>query len=248
MIYADNACDPPGVRQRPGVQRLRPCGRPGRLPGALALQPRRPGAPAAARRAPRYVGVWDDHEVMNDFGPLRTPGLAAVHARGPPAAARPRGLPRLHPGRRGRGHAEAPLSLVALGEARGAVRARHAAVPRRRTAPRTPQPPEDDARPRAARVAEGRPAASDATWKVIVSSVPMSIPTGFPAANGRDGWANFDQAPASSTSCSTSCAAARPGRPPRLDHDRRAFRRGVSLPPRSADPGLRRPRARRQGR
>jgi alkaline phosphatase D len=38
-------------------------------------------------------------------------------------------------------------------------------------------------------------AASDATWKVIVSSVPMSIPTGFPAVpNGRDGWANFDQA------------------------------------------------------
>jgi alkaline phosphatase D len=36
-------------------------------------------------------------------------------------------------------------------------------------------------------------AASDATWKVIVSSVPMSIPTGFPAENGRDGWANFDQ-------------------------------------------------------
>jgi alkaline phosphatase D len=36
-------------------------------------------------------------------------------------------------------------------------------------------------------------AASDATWKVVVSSVPMSIPTGFPAAGGRDGWANFDQ-------------------------------------------------------
>jgi alkaline phosphatase D len=35
---------------------------------------------------------------------------------------------------------------------------------------------------------------SDATWKVIVSSVPMSIPTGFPPTNGRDGWANFDQA------------------------------------------------------
>src|SRR6185503_11582345 len=34
---------------------------------------------------------------------------------------------------------------------------------------------------------------SNATWKVIVSSVPMSIPTGFPATNGRDGWANFDQ-------------------------------------------------------
>ncbi|HKG02077.1 MAG TPA: alkaline phosphatase D family protein, partial [Conexibacter sp.] len=36
-------------------------------------------------------------------------------------------------------------------------------------------------------------AASDARWKVIVSSVPMSIPTGFPPTNGRDGWANFDQ-------------------------------------------------------
>ena len=36
-------------------------------------------------------------------------------------------------------------------------------------------------------------ASSDATWKVIVSSVPMSIPTGFPPTNGRDGWADFDQ-------------------------------------------------------
>ncbi|MCG7946897.1 MAG: alkaline phosphatase D family protein, partial [Candidatus Thiodiazotropha taylori] len=34
---------------------------------------------------------------------------------------------------------------------------------------------------------------SDATWKVIVSSVPISIPTGFPVENGRDGWADFDQ-------------------------------------------------------
>src|SRR4029453_15023115 len=34
-------------------------------------------------------------------------------------------------------------------------------------------------------------AASDATWKVIVSSVPMSIPTGFPLTAPRDGWANF---------------------------------------------------------
>ena len=33
---------------------------------------------------------------------------------------------------------------------------------------------------------------SDATWKIIVSSVPMSIPTGS-AAGGRDGWANYDQ-------------------------------------------------------
>jgi alkaline phosphatase D len=40
---------------------------------------------------------------------------------------------------------------------------------------------------------KARLAASDAVWKVVVSSVPMSIPTGFPPTNGRDGWANFDQ-------------------------------------------------------
>ncbi|MDQ3895186.1 MAG: alkaline phosphatase D family protein, partial [Actinomycetota bacterium] len=40
---------------------------------------------------------------------------------------------------------------------------------------------------------KARLTASDAVWKVVVSSVPMSIPTGFPATNGRDGWANFDQ-------------------------------------------------------
>jgi alkaline phosphatase D len=33
---------------------------------------------------------------------------------------------------------------------------------------------------------KSRLAASRATWKLIVSSVPMSIPTGFPPA-GRDG-------------------------------------------------------------
>lgn len=33
---------------------------------------------------------------------------------------------------------------------------------------------------------------SDATWKIIVSSIPISIPTGFPQDLGCDGWANFD--------------------------------------------------------
>jgi len=34
---------------------------------------------------------------------------------------------------------------------------------------------------------------SDATWLVIASSVPLSIPTGWPAEGGRDGWADLDQ-------------------------------------------------------
>jgi alkaline phosphatase D len=36
---------------------------------------------------------------------------------------------------------------------------------------------------------------SDATWKIVVSSVPLSLPTGNPVqgnAGGRDGWANYD--------------------------------------------------------
>lgn len=32
---------------------------------------------------------------------------------------------------------------------------------------------------------------SNARWKIIFTSVPLSIPTGFPARNGRDGWAAF---------------------------------------------------------
>lgn len=31
---------------------------------------------------------------------------------------------------------------------------------------------------------------SKSTWKAIISSVPLSIPTGWPPTNGRDGWAN----------------------------------------------------------
>ena len=34
---------------------------------------------------------------------------------------------------------------------------------------------------------------SSATWKIIVSSVPMSIPTGSAGPRGRDGWANYEQ-------------------------------------------------------
>lgn len=34
---------------------------------------------------------------------------------------------------------------------------------------------------------------SDAQWKIIVSSVPLSIPTGGFGSSGRDGWANYDE-------------------------------------------------------
>jgi alkaline phosphatase D len=141
-----------------------------------------------------YIGVWDDHEVVNDFGPLTdtrsippyTPGvhlmpigLEAFMDYTPVAVASSTPLRLYRSIRWGRN-----LELFVL-DARQY---------------RDPNFAEDtDSRPKTmlgreqlAWLKQGL-AASDATWKVIVSSVPMSIPTGFPPTNGRDGWANFDQ-------------------------------------------------------
>src|SRR4029453_9280114 len=70
MIYADNACDPVGRygnAQVPGG-----FGPATDLPGFWAHW-RYNRADAASQRlleSTGYVGVWDDHEVVNDFGPL----------------------------------------------------------------------------------------------------------------------------------------------------------------------------------
>jgi len=69
MIYADNACDPVGRygnAQVPG---------PGPAPDLATFWAhwRYGRADAASQRllaSTSYVGVWDDHEVVNDFGPL----------------------------------------------------------------------------------------------------------------------------------------------------------------------------------
>ena len=141
-----------------------------------------------------YVGVWDDHEVVNDFGPLNdtrstppyTPGvhlmpmgLQAFRDYTPVAIAPNTPLRLYRSFRWGKN-----LELIVLDTRQY----------------RDPNFADDsDARPKTMLGREQltwlkqQLTASDATWKVIVSSVPMSIPTGFPPTNGRDGWANFDQ-------------------------------------------------------
>ena len=141
-----------------------------------------------------YVGVWDDHEVVNDFGPLNdtrstppyTPGvhlmpigLQAFIDYTPVAIASNTPLRLYRSIRWGKN-----LELIVLDTRQY----------------RDPNFAEDtDARPKTMLGREQltwfkqQLASSDATWKVVVSSVPMSIPTGFPPTNGRDGWANFDQ-------------------------------------------------------
>ncbi len=194
MIYADNACDPVG---RYGNAQV-----PGGFGPATDLAGfwahwRYSRADASSQRllaSTSYVGVWDDHEVVNDFGPLSdtrstppyTPGvrllpigLEAFLDYTPIAVARntPK---RLYRSLRWGKHLE--LFVLDTRQYRDANSALDSA---------------DRAKTMLGREQltwlKESLAASDATWKVIVSSVPMSIPTGFPPSGGRDGWANFDQ-------------------------------------------------------
>ena len=140
-----------------------------------------------------YYAVWDDHEVVNDFGPLHDTRSTAPYTAG--AHLLPLGLraylnynPLLPP-------PETPNRLY-----RNVRWNKHLEIYFL-----------DNRQYRDANTAKDEPGfektmlgqaqtqwlkeqigASDATWKIIVSSVPIAIPTGFPSENGRDGWANFD--------------------------------------------------------
>jgi alkaline phosphatase D len=195
-IYADNACAPVGLygnAQIPGS-----FGPAADLPTFWAHWRYTRGDPGlqGLLSGTDYVGVWDDHEVVNDFGPLTdtrsTPpytagvhlmplGLQAFLDYTPVAVAQNTPLRLYRSLRWGKN-----LELFVLDTRQY----------------RDPNFEVDsDAHPKTMLGREQltwlkeRLAASDASWKVIVSSVPMSIPTGFPAVpNGRDGWANFDTA------------------------------------------------------
>lgn len=140
-----------------------------------------------------YYAVWDDHEVVNDFGPedawRRYPpyvigvslvplGRQALFDENP--IARIASFPdRLYRSFRWGHHVELVLldtrSYRSLNEL-----------------------PDTEEHPKTLLGAEQRAwfedvvTRSDATWKVVVSSVPISIPTGFGGSAGHDGWANFD--------------------------------------------------------
>ena len=191
MIYADNACAATGMYGN--AQLAGAFGPAIDLAGFWAHWRYNRADPASQRLlgSTSYVGVWDDHEVINDFGPLTDVGSAPPYP--PDLHLLPIGLrafldytpvasaPRLYRSLRWGRHVE----LFVL-DTRSYRDANYAT--------------DSPARPKTmlgheqlAWLKEGL-LRSDATWKVIVSSVPMSIPTGFPPTNGRDGWAGFDQA------------------------------------------------------
>jgi alkaline phosphatase D len=195
MIYADDVCLPVGRYGNAQVPRAQ--AQATDLPGFWAhwrYNRADPGLQALLASI-SYVGVWDDHEVLNDFGPLTD--TRATPPYDPTVHLMPLGRQafldytpltregadpnRLYRSIRYGAH----LELIVLDTRQ--YRAANSA-------------PDDQDHPKSMLGAEQLAwvkdtlASSTATWKVVVSSVPMSIPTGFPPTNGRDGWADFDQA------------------------------------------------------
>lgn len=141
-----------------------------------------------------YFPIWDDHEVVNDFGPLHDTRSTAPYAEGDHLL--PKGLKaflnynpveenhltpsRLYRNIRWGQH----LEMIVLDNRQY----RDANFSEDKEGQGKTMLGREQLHWLKARLKE-----SDATWKIIITTVPLSIPTGFPTDNGRDGWANFDQ-------------------------------------------------------
>jgi alkaline phosphatase D len=194
MIYADDVCQEIGRYDNPQVPRK--VGRAADLETYFEHWKYNRADPAFQTLLARvpYVAVWDDHEVVNDFGPtsdrpswggemlkslrLLPIGLRAFLAYNPIVES-PETPGRLYRALRFGPHLE--LYLLDTRQYRD---------PSER--------PDDPAAPKTMlgreqlTWLEAKLAASDATWRVIVSSVPLALPTGARPERGRDGWAGYD--------------------------------------------------------
>jgi alkaline phosphatase D len=185
MIYADDVCHPIGLYANAQV--------PGEFGPAADLDGFRAhwrynrgdeGLRILLATTP-YVAVWDDHEIVNDAGPHHDTRDAPPYRAGVPLlplARRafvewnplPAGAPLYRRLRWGRHLELFVLDTRSYRDPNGA--------------------PDTDAAPKTLlgaaqrRWLEQTLPASDATWKVVVSSVPLAVPTGS-IATGRDGWA-----------------------------------------------------------
>lgn len=188
MIYADGQCTetgPFGNAQIPGAQVA--------LAGPAAFEARwrynlaDPGF-GRLRETRAYHATWDDHEIVNDFGPqtavlagapdvdLLAAGLRAFLAHNP--------LPRFP---------DDPKRIYRRIGVGG-----HAEVFVLDTRQYRDRNDQDDTQPRPKTMlgeAQRRwlidgLVSSRATWKFVASSVPITIPTGWPESAPRDGWAS----------------------------------------------------------
>jgi alkaline phosphatase D len=189
MIYADSPCLADGRygnRQVPG-----PPGPASDLPAFWAhwKYNRADAASQQLLAATPYYAVWDDHEVANDFGPREDVGPSPPYP--PDLHLLPLGrkafldynpfpdtAPQLYRTVRWGKH----LELFILD-----TRSHRDANGR----PDDPGRPKTMLGPDQLRWLKDRLLRSDATWKVIVSSVPLAVSTCVP--HGCDGWGSFDQ-------------------------------------------------------
>ncbi|MGB5733112.1 MAG: alkaline phosphatase D family protein, partial [Thiohalocapsa sp.] len=140
-----------------------------------------------------YYAVWDDHEVLNEVGPLHDTrdelpyrrgehllpvGLAAMLEQNP-VGENPLTPKRLYRSFRWGQHLE--LLLLDTRQYRDASSALD-----------SPGQPKTMLGREQLTWLEQRLADSDATWVVVASSVPLSIPTGWSTEGAGDGWASRD--------------------------------------------------------
>ncbi len=191
MIYADGVIAPQGLYGNAQV--------PGDFGPATTIDAYRahwrynradPQLAALLARTP-YFAVWDDHEVVNDFSPSEDKGSGQPFAGG--ERLMPLGLRafreynaladgsggQLYRSVRWGKHLE--LFFLDNRSHREPNRARDD----------NPQPKTQLGREQLDWLEQGL-AASDATWRIVISSVPIAVPTG--SAQARDGWANTDSA------------------------------------------------------
>lgn len=185
MIYADDVCGNTGQygnTQVPGGFTA------SATPADFAAHWRyqlEDAALAGFRARVGWYTTWDDHEVLNDFDPTRDyrPGAPDTRllAHGRAALSAYGAVPRDRVYRSVRWGRHLELFVLDTRSYRDAnSRPDNGAVPKTMLG-------------RAQRdwlIASV--AASTATWKVLVSSVPLSIPTGNAQPGARDGWANGD--------------------------------------------------------
>jgi alkaline phosphatase D len=190
MIYADGACEAIGAFGNAQIARIdRPLLDIASFSDRWRYNFEDPGFRRLRRRM-AYVPVWDDHEIVNDFGPhtARLPAAPDVDLLAVGRDAFVLNNPVAHP-------PAAPGRLY-----RRFRVGRHAEF----FVLDTRQYRDDNALddigvlPKSLLGAAQRRwlidglAVSNATWKFVISSVPITIPTGWPVENGRDGWASGD--------------------------------------------------------
>ncbi|MGK2912977.1 MAG: alkaline phosphatase D family protein [Porticoccaceae bacterium] len=193
MIYADGVCNATGLYGNAQV--------PGDFAQSAALGAfwahwkynREDASYQRLLASTAYFPIWDDHEVANDFDPLHDTRDTAPYKPGQhllPIGLRafldynPVSESELTPSRLYRAvrwgrHLE--LLMLDNRQYRDANRSKD-----NLGTPKTMLGREQLA------WLKHRLKQGGATWKIIVTSVPLSIPTGSAATSGRDGWANYD--------------------------------------------------------